>query len=113
MEKKEYMREKAMHNPPHPGRILLMEFIEPMNLTINETADYLGVDRKTLSRLIHGHTPVSTEMALRLSLALNTTPDLWLGIQQAYDIWHTSHDRNLDLSEVRPIREIKKAELPA
>lgn len=91
-----------MHNPPHPGEILSGLHMEPLGLTQVEVAQRLGVDRKTLSRLINGHTSVSVEMAMRLGKAFNTSPDLWLNIQKSYDLWHAEHDHKVDVSKIKP-----------
>jgi addiction module HigA family antidote len=62
-------------------------YLEPMEINITQAADRLGVARKTLSQLVNGRMGVSAEMAIRLSKALNTTPQLWLNMQQGYDLW--------------------------
>jgi addiction module HigA family antidote len=56
-------------------------------VNITQAANKLGVARKTLSQLVNGHIDVSAEMAIRLSKALNTTPQLWMNMQQGYDLW--------------------------
>ena len=58
-----------------------------MEITITQAAGRLGVARKTLSQLVNGRIGVSAEMAIRLSKALNTTPQLWMNMQQGYDLW--------------------------
>lgn len=73
-------------NPPHPGTYILDECIRPLGLTITEAANGIGVTRNTLSRLIHGHNGVSPEMAMRLSMAFGSTPEMWLRLQNAYDL---------------------------
>jgi len=80
--------------PTHPGGILKRQYIEPLSLTISELANTLGVSRKTLSKIVNEHGSITPDMALRLSKALNTTPELWLNLQQNYDLWHASHDSN-------------------
>lgn len=75
-----------MKNPAHPGEILREDCIEPLGLSITAVADALGVTRKSLSALVNCKAGVSTEMALRLSLAFGTTPEFWLNMQQAYDL---------------------------
>ena len=72
--------------PPHPGEYLLEECIRPLGLSVTEAARGLGVTRNTLSRLIHGHNGVSPEMAVRLSMAFGSTPEMWLRLQNAYDL---------------------------
>jgi antitoxin HigA-1 len=79
-----------MHHPPHPGEILKELYLEPLDLTITEVAAGLGVTRKALSELINGKYGVSSDMALRLAKAFSTTPELWLSLQQQYDIWLAS-----------------------
>ena len=76
-----------MHNPPHPGEVLKELCLEPLNLTVTETARALGVARKTLSELVNGGSGVSPEMAIRLSKAFRTTPEFWLNLQQQCDLW--------------------------
>jgi addiction module HigA family antidote len=73
--------------PKHPGAILKGLYLEPMEITITQAANNLGMARKTLSQLVNGHMGVSAEMAIRLSKALNTSPQLWLNMQQGYDLW--------------------------
>ena len=75
-----------MKNPPHPGRIVREECIEPLNLTVTAAAEGLGVTRKTLSELINGKSGISPEMAIRLSKAFGGGPELWLGLQMDYDL---------------------------
>ena len=75
----------AMANPPHPGEILRYECLEPLELTVTRAAEGLGVSRQTLSELVNGQAGVSVEMAFRLSRAFGSSPETWLGLQQAYD----------------------------
>ena len=75
-----------MKNPPHPGQILKGLYLEPLELSITEAAEGLGVSRKTLSQLVNGHYGITPDMALRLAEAFNTTPQLWLNMQQNYDL---------------------------
>ena len=72
-----------MHNPPHPG-LLLKEYLEGYKIT--DVAKRLGVSRVTLSRILNGKAAITPEMALRFSrLLTNTTPNLWLNMQNNYD----------------------------
>lgn len=84
-----------MHNPPHPGEILQELYLEPLKLTVTETAAGLGVTRKALSELVNGKYGVSPDMAIRLAKAFSTTPETWLNLQQQYDIWQAKKKRNL------------------
>ncbi|MCH8072253.1 MAG: HigA family addiction module antidote protein [Proteobacteria bacterium] len=76
-----------MHNPPHPGEIIRELCLEPLELSVTDAAKGLGVSRKTLSAILNGHAGISPEMALRLSMAFDTTPESWLHQQTQYDLW--------------------------
>ena len=76
-----------MHSPPHPGEIIRELCLEPLELSVTEAAEGLGVSRKTLSAILNGHAGISPEMALRLSMAFDTTPESWLNQQTQYDLW--------------------------
>jgi addiction module HigA family antidote len=83
-----------MHNPPHPGEVLKTLCLEPLDLTVTETARSLGVSRKTLSGILNGRAGISPEMAVRLSIALGTSAESWLSQQLQYDLWHAERNRN-------------------
>jgi len=79
--------------PSHPGGILLRMYLEPLNLTITALANHLGVSRKHISNLVNEKVPVTPDMAMRLSRAFGTTPDLWLNMQKTRDLWEAEHER--------------------
>jgi addiction module HigA family antidote len=76
----------TMKNPPHPGRIVRQECIEPLGLTIKEAAERLGIRRQTLNNLVNGKAGISPEMSIRLSKAFGSSPEVWLGLQMEYDL---------------------------
>ena len=82
-----------MHNPPHPGETLKELCIEPLGLTITDTAKALDISPKTLSDIINGKIGISSEMAVRLSIAFNTSAESWLGQQMQYDLWQAEQHR--------------------
>jgi addiction module HigA family antidote len=75
-----------MKNPPHPGRHVLKDCLEPLGLSITRGAEILGVTRLTLSNLVNGKNGISPEMAIRLSKAFGGGPEVWLGMQTDYDL---------------------------
>lgn len=75
-----------MFDPPHPGEILKEDYLIPLELTITQLAKSIGVSRKNLSEILNEKTGISAEMAIRLSKAFNTTPELWLGMQKEYEL---------------------------
>jgi addiction module HigA family antidote len=79
-----------MNNPAHPGEILR----EHMgSMPVSRLAAHLGISRVTLSRLLNGSSGISADMALRLSEALGTSPELWLNLQSQFDLWQASRVR--------------------
>jgi addiction module HigA family antidote len=82
-----------MHNPPHPGEVLRQLCLEPLNLTVTDAARSLGVSRKALSSIVNGRAGISPEMAVRLSIAFNTSAESWLNQQLQYDLWHAEKNR--------------------
>ena len=83
-----------MHNPPHPGEVLKALCLEPLNLTVTQAAKSLGVSRKTLSAILNGRAGISPEMAVRLSIAFNTSAESWLNQQVQYDLWHVERNKS-------------------
>ncbi|MCF6353777.1 MAG: HigA family addiction module antitoxin [Candidatus Polarisedimenticolaceae bacterium] len=83
-----------MHNPPHPGEVIKELCIEPLGLSVTEAAKALGVSRKTLSCIINGKSGISPEMAVRLSIAFNTSSESWLNQQSQYDLWLAEQHRD-------------------
>ena len=82
-----------MHHPPHPGEVLKELCLKPLNVTVTEAARALGVSRKTLSSILNGRSGVSPEMAVRLSIAFNTSAESWLNQQLQYDLWRAERNR--------------------
>ena len=90
-----------MHNPPHPGEIIREFCIEPLNLSVTDAADALGVTRKTLSTLLNGRSGISPEMALRLSKVFGRTPEGWLRLQLQFDLWKTQ--QSVDIRKLKRV----------
>ena len=84
----------VMHNPPHPGEVLKELCLEPLGLSVTDTAKALGVSRKTLSSILNGRAGISPEMAVRLSIAFETTAESWMNQQAQYDLWQAEQHRN-------------------
>jgi addiction module HigA family antidote len=76
----------GMKNPPHPGRIVRQDCIEPLGLTVTEAARVLGVTRQALNNVVNAKAAISAEMAIRLSKAFGGSPLMWLRLQSNYDL---------------------------
>jgi addiction module HigA family antidote len=91
-----------MHNPPHPGEFIFATYMEPYGLSCRYLAGQLDVSPSTLNRILKLQSGISPEMALRLSKALGRSPESWLAMQDAYDLWHAG--KTLKLNNVRKVR---------
>lgn len=90
--------------PSHPGSILRLHYLDPSGISVTDLAKNLRLSRKTVSKILNEHGAVTTDVALRLSRAFDTTPELWLNLQRNYDLWHTANETT-DWMAIRPILE--------
>jgi antitoxin HigA-1 len=88
--------------PTHPGKIIKEDYLKTLSMTINELASTLAISRKTLSKIINERGSVTPDMALRLSRAFETTPDLWLNLQKNYDLWQ-AENASKEWQRVKPL----------
>lgn len=93
---------KPMHNPPHPGEFISEVYLEPFQISGRELAQKLDVAASTLSRILSGMSRVTPEMALRLSKALGRSPESWLAMQDAHDLWQAR--KQVDLRRVTRLK---------
>lgn len=91
MSKKVY--KKVEREPSHAGRILKSGFIDEYDLPIVTVAELLGITRVHLSRIINGHNPVTSEIAIRLEMLTGTQASQWLTLQAKHDTYLLEQDR--------------------
>ena len=91
---------KRMHNPAHPGE-MLREFL-PETMTIEQVANRLHMSRVQLSRVLNGHSALSADMAIRVGMLTNTTPESWLAGQVKWDLWEASKKQ---IPAITPLRK--------
>lgn len=91
----------TMCNPPHPGEFIQATYMEPFGLSCRFLASQLDVSTSTLSRVLKAQSAISPEMSLRLSIALGRTPESWLAMQDAYDLWQAK--KRVKLNNVHKI----------
>ena len=72
--------------PIHPGEILLEEFMKPLDISINRLAREIAVPPGRISEIVNGKRSISADTALRLGRYFSVTPDVWLGLQNEYDL---------------------------
>ncbi len=98
----EVLRERRVRPPVHPGRVLELEFLEPLEMTAYRLAKAIGVMPPRVYEIVHGERAVSADTALRLGRYFGTGPELWLNLQSHYDL-EVARDRAGEKIE----REIK------
>lgn len=94
--------------PTHPGAILREDVLPALEMTQTEFAQRLGASRLSVSELLHEKRAMTPEMAARVGKLLNTTPESWLRMQEAVDLWEVQQHPER-LAAIKPI----KAELLA
>ena len=81
--------------PSHPGEILLQEFLEPMDLSQVELARRMDVPIQRVNTLVNGKRDITAETAILLSRVLKTSPEFWMNLQDARDLYeareHLAH----------------------
>ena len=92
-------------SPLHPGEVLREEFLVPLNISAGVLAEVCGVPQIRFERLSNEQTGVSADTALRLSKALGTTPDLWLNLQNSYDLETAKLKIAGELDKIKPVNE--------
>ena len=95
--------------PTTPGEILYEEFLKPLELSQKQLADHLDCDYKVINRIVNEKASVSTEMAIKLSLAFDTSPEFWLNAQRAFDLWKLSSQKPQIRSLIRRRRITSKS----
>jgi addiction module HigA family antidote len=100
----EYNTKRPLKRSPiHPGEILREDILPALGLSVSEIARRLGVSRQQLHRVLACTHPITTEMALRIGKLAGQGPDLWLRMQQRYDLWYTEHRLKDDLKKIEPV----------
>ena len=90
--------------PTHPGEILREDFIPDYDLTVTGLATALGVSRQTVNELLRERRTLSPEMALRLSRLFGNSPEFWLNLQRAVDLWDAEQAIEADVRRIKPLR---------
>src|SRR5436305_14203507 len=91
--------------PAHPGKLLLEEFIRPMNLTVYRVAKDSGIPQSSLAALVNGQRSTSAETAMRLGLYFRIDAQFWLNLQTRYDLMMLEDKRGQIEKEVHPLAQ--------
>ena len=89
--------------PTTPGEMLREEFLEPMGLTQQQLADNIGVSYQRVNELINDKRGITISTALRLAKYFNTSPDFWLNMQRANDLYRVLKKEGEQIKKIQPI----------
>ena len=95
---------KLKRAPTHPGEFLREDFLPDYGLTISGLATALGVSRQSVNELLRERRAVSPRMALRLSRLFGNSPEFWLNLQRAVDLWEAENAIKEDVRQIKPMR---------
>ncbi|GJG85132.1 hypothetical protein tb265_03130 [Gemmatimonadetes bacterium T265] len=100
--------------PPHPGEVLLAEFLHPLRMPQTAFAARLRVPLQRLNDLVRGRRGVTPDTALRLARALGTSPQLWMNLQESWDLWHAAHGPGAaEIAAIEPLPHDRSGALRA
>jgi antitoxin HigA-1 len=104
----EFSVKRPLKRPPvHPGGVLREDVLPALRLSVSEAARRLGVSRQQLHRVLACTHPITTDMALRIGKFAGNGPELWLHMQQAYDLWHLGRRMEDELSKIEPVSAVE------
>lgn len=97
---------KLKRKPTHPGEILKKEFMEPFGITQSLLAKELNTTFRTINEIVNGKRNISPEMAVRLAKYFGTSEELWMNLQNQYDLYVVKSKKQDILNKIRPYREL-------
>jgi addiction module HigA family antidote len=96
------MPERRRRKPTHPGELIREDLLPETGLTQRELADLMGVSRRTISEIVHERRGITPDIAFRLARVFNSTPELWMHMQQAVDLWETESIHGDEYRRISP-----------
>jgi antitoxin HigA-1 len=100
------MRRLPTKRPPtHPGEMLLLEFLEPLEMTQVELAQRLGVPFQRINQIVKRKRSVTPDTALRLAQLLGTSPEFWLNLQQNWDLYEAMSAGEKEIARIKPLKK--------
>src|SRR5208337_2609047 len=91
--------------PTHPGKMLLEEFLKPLEITQSDFAVRLGVSFPRLNEIVKGRRGVTPDTALRLARVLGMSAEFWLGLQLDWDLWNAMQSK--EYSQIEHLQPVK------
>ncbi len=99
------MDDRRQRKPTHPGELMREDLLAEIGMSQAKLARQMGVSRKTISDLVNERRRVTPDMAYRLAMVFNSTPEMWLNMQQAVDLWDARAIHGLEYKNIQPVQE--------
>lgn len=99
------MDNERKRKPTHPGELIREDLLTEINLSQTQLARLMGVSRKTIYDLVNERRRVTPDIAYRLAKVFNSTPEMWLNMQQAVDLWDARAVHGREYKRIRPVQE--------
>jgi len=97
-----------MRRPTHPGELLQKEFLEPLGITQSQLAKELNTTFRTINQIVNERRNISPEMAIKLARYFGTSEELWLNLQNQYDLYRAKEKKRDILKNIRPLASIER-----
>ena len=97
---------ELQREPTHPGEILKEEFLEPLNISQTKLAKELHTSFHAINELVNTKRGITTEMALKLAKFFGTSPQLWLNLQNSYDLYKVAKKKSDILDSIHKAKEV-------
>lgn len=95
--------------PIHPGEILNLDYLEPMEISQTQLARNIGTTFRTINEIVNGKRGISPDMSIRLGRYFGTSPELWLNLQNQYDLYEAKAKNKGVLQRIKPHKAVKQA----
>jgi len=97
--------ENRIRKPTHPGELIREDLLPETGLSQTQLAQLMDVSRRTVSEIVNEHRRVTPDIAFRLAKVFSSTPELWLNMQQAVDLWETRSIHGHEYEKIQPVQE--------
>jgi len=99
------MENSRTRKPTHPGELIREDLLAETGLSQTQLAKLMGVSRRTVSEIVHERRKITPDIAFRLARVFNSTPEMWLNMQQAADLWEVQQVHGREYDRIRPLKE--------
>jgi addiction module HigA family antidote len=99
------MANRRTRKPTHPGALIREDLLPETGLSQTQLAQLMRVSRRTVSEIVNERRRLTSDMAFRLARVFNSTPEMWLNMQQALDLWEAQTVHGHEYDKIQPVQE--------